>query len=50
LLFDLLDSAKLDARGALRFVGWHAGANIFVGQHFEVGANLLVEVYVRAMR
>jgi len=37
-------------RGALRLVRRHAGANIFLGQHFEVGANFLVEVYVLAMR
>ncbi len=46
LLLDLLDSAKFDPRGALRFVRRHARANVFLYQHFEVGMNLLVEVCV----
>ena len=44
LLFHLFDAAKLDPRGALRFLRRHAGTNIFLGQHFEMGMNLLVEV------
>src|SRR6266849_8983924 len=50
LLLDLLDAAKLDARRAAGFARRHAGANIFLGQQFEVGANLLVEVSVDATR
>jgi hypothetical protein len=40
----LFHSAKFDPRGALRLVGRHARANVFLCQHFEVGMNLLVEV------
>ncbi len=46
LLFDLFDAAELDARGALRFFGRHAGANVFVGQQCQMGANFFVEVYI----
>jgi hypothetical protein len=46
----LLDSAQFDPRGALRFVRRHARANVFLYQHFEVGMNLLVEVYLHTTR
>jgi hypothetical protein len=46
----LLDSAKFDARVASRFVRRHARANVFLDQHFEVGTNLLVEVYLHTTR
>ena len=48
LLLDLFYSAEFDPRGALRFVRRHARANVFRNQHFEVGMNLLVEVYLHA--
>jgi hypothetical protein len=46
----LLDSARFEPRGALRFVRRHARANVFRYQHFEVGANLLVQVYLHTSR
>jgi hypothetical protein len=46
----LLDSAKFDPRGALRFVRRHARANVFRYQQLEVGMNLLVEVYLHTPR
>jgi hypothetical protein len=48
LFFHLFDTAKFDSRGALRFVRRHARANVFRYQHFEVGMNLLVKVYLHA--
>jgi hypothetical protein len=50
LLLDLLDSAKFDPRGALRFARRHARANVFRYQHFEVRMNLLVEVCLHTPR
>jgi hypothetical protein len=44
----LFYSAEFDPRGAFRFVRRHARANVFRNQHFEVGMNLLVEVYLHA--
>src|SRR5689334_21070472 len=44
LLFHLFGAAEFDAGGALRFLGRHASAKIFVNQKLEVRANLLVEV------
>jgi hypothetical protein len=40
----LLDSAKFDPRGALRFLRRHTRADVFLDQQFEVRMNLLVEV------
>jgi hypothetical protein len=50
LLFHLFDAAEFDPRGALRFLQRHACANVFLRQHFEVGTNLLVEVYLSPAR
>src|SRR5207245_523822 len=45
LFFHLFDPSKFDSRGPLCFLRRHACANVFIGQHFQVGMNLLVEVY-----
>jgi hypothetical protein len=50
LRLDLLDAAEFDARGALRFARRHARASVFRYQRFEVGMNLLVEVYLHTTR
>ena len=44
-VFHQLDTPKFDPRGTLRIPGLHARTNGFLDQHFEVGMNLLVEVY-----
>jgi hypothetical protein len=50
LFFHLFDTAKFDPRGTLRFARRHARTNVFRYQHFEVGVNLLVEVYLHTPR
>ncbi len=49
LFFYLFDAAEFDPRGASRFLGRHACTNVLRYQQFEVGMNLLVEVYLHAM-
>jgi len=44
LFFHLFDPSKFDPHGPLCFLRRHACANVFIGQHFQVGINLLVEV------
>jgi len=46
----LLDSAEFDPRGTLRLLQRYAGLNVFLDQQFEVGMNLLVEVYIHTTR
>ena len=46
LFFHLLDTAKVDPRGTLRFRRRHARSDVFLCQHVEVGMNLLVQVYL----
>jgi hypothetical protein len=46
----LVNSAKFDPGSTLRFVQRHARANIFRYQHFQVGTNLLVQVYLHTSR
>jgi hypothetical protein len=48
LFFYLLEAAEFDASGALRFVGGHAVAEIFVSEEGEVGLDFVVEVGVDA--
>ena len=47
LFFHLLYTAQFDVRGTSCFLRRHAGTNIFIGQHCEVGTNLLVEVFLK---
>lgn len=42
----LFAAAKLDPCGPLRFFWRHARAGVFLDQHFEVRANLLVQIAV----
>ncbi len=48
LFFYLFDAAQFDPRGTLRLLGRHARPNVFRYQHFKMGMNLLVEVYLDA--
>ncbi len=50
LFFHLFDPSKFDPRGTLCFLRRHACANVFFYQHFQVGMNLLVEVYIHMTR
>ena len=50
LFFYLFDTAEFDACDTLGFARWHTRANVFLGQHFEVGMNLLVEIYLHTKR
>src|SRR4029077_3549853 len=44
LFFHLFDATQFDSGRALGFARRHACANVFLGQQFEMGTNLLVEV------
>ena len=50
LFFHLFDTAQLDPRGPLRFLRRQACTNVFLDQHFEVGMNFPVEVYLDAAK
>jgi hypothetical protein len=49
-LFHLFDAAECDARGALRFLWRHAGAEVFVSQQGQVRLHFVVEIGVRAVK
>jgi hypothetical protein len=49
LVFHLSDPSEFDPRSPLGFVQGHASAEVFVGEHFDVGMNLLVEVFIMCM-
>ncbi|HMI54331.1 MAG TPA: hypothetical protein VK525_22680, partial [Candidatus Saccharimonadales bacterium] len=46
--FHLFDAAEFDACSALRFVSGDACAEVFIGEQFEVGMKLLVQVGIDA--
>jgi hypothetical protein len=50
LFFHLFCTAKCDLRSASRCRGRHARTSVFLGQHFEVGLNFLVEVHLHVLR
>jgi len=50
LFLHLIAAAQFDSRGALGFLRGHACTNVFLHQHFKVGVNLLIEVYLHTTR
>src|SRR5580693_730864 len=50
LFFHLFNTSQFDPRGTLRFLGRHAGTNVFFSQQFEMGMNFVVEVHLYATR
>jgi hypothetical protein len=49
LLLDLFRAAEFDSPRSLGFPRSHARSNVFVNQHLEVRADLLVQVYLHSL-